>query len=625
MPYRIGACMTTIDFNEFDKYVEPQYEQQLKRVFKEKNFVDSIKGAVDAATQSIKAKSNSFVIYGEPQSGKTEMMICLTAKLLDLGYKYIVVLINDNVDLQSQNLERFRLSGLSPAPQSLQEIKTGDPLKPTTPLIIFCKKNSKDLQTLISLMRLIKHRIIIDDEADFATPDSKVNTDKQSVINELVDELRLEASGGIYIGVTATPARLDLNNTFDSDAGSWVYFHPYPSYHGHQTFFPRNNEGDPEYSLITLTDEGDKPEDLKNALIRFLVNVAYLNTTSKDGEQNYCMLVHTSGLRDDHTTDKEIIDKFFEEISNRDNEKKFNLRYQEILSDANERFPNHATEVVKYIYLNNGRKSIKLLNSSIERNFDNIRAATSPQTPFTVAIGGNIISRGVTFNNLLSMFFTRSPKKIQQDTYIQRARMFGNRTGYLKFFELHIPKSLYLDWEQAFALHGLSMASIATGKPIWLEDKSIKAVSRASIDKQFLSIDKGEISFEIFKVKENLLSLTENSTLGQAHLREVMSKLPAENISEHILNFVKMTMPFGDDSIVVHSSRKIKSSDLINDENISRDRGMYGGEDYERDTFPNAVHHFKIFYNNSFKARVIYNYRATDKSIRFLKMNRRPK
>jgi DNA replication protein DnaC len=83
--------MTTIDFNEFDKYVEPQYEQQLKRVFKEKNFVDSIKGAVDAATQSIKAKSNSFVIYGEPQSGKTEMMICLTAKLLDLGYKYIVV------------------------------------------------------------------------------------------------------------------------------------------------------------------------------------------------------------------------------------------------------------------------------------------------------------------------------------------------------------------------------------------------------------------------------------------------------------------------------------------------------------------------------------------------------
>ena len=190
--------MTKIDFNDFDKDVEPQYEQQIKRVFKTKNFVDSIKNTVDAASRSIAAKANSFVIYGEPQSGKTEMMICLTAKLLDLDFNHIVVLVNDNVDLQSQNLERFRLSGISPAPQSLQEIKTGDALSPTLPAVIFCKKNSKDLQKLVALMRRIDRRVIIDDEADFATPDSKVNTDKQSAINELVDELRNEEANGIY-------------------------------------------------------------------------------------------------------------------------------------------------------------------------------------------------------------------------------------------------------------------------------------------------------------------------------------------------------------------------------------------------------------------------------------------
>lgn len=615
--------MTKIDFDIFDSEVEPQYEQQLKRVFKAKSFVDSIKNTVDSATRSIAAKANSFVIYGEPQSGKTEMMICLTAKLLDLDYKHIVVLINDNVDLQSQNLERFRLSGLSPAPQSLQEIKTGDALNPTSPAVIFCKKNSKDLQKLISLMRKIDRRVIVDDEADFATPDAKVNTEKQSAINELVDELRNEDAGGIYIGVTATPARLDLNNTFESDVNSWCYFHPYPSYHGHQTFFPTTNQDKLEYSLITLSDDGDKPEDLRNALIRFLVNVAYLNLTSESGEQNYCMLVHTSGLRDDHDTDKKVIDKFFEEISNLEDEEKSKKRYEEIRKDAEERFEIDPILIVKYIYKNRDRKAIKLLNSSIDRNFDNIRAATDPQTPFTIAIGGNIISRGVTFNNLLSMFFTRSPKKIQQDTYIQRARMFGNRTGYLKFFELHIPKSLYLDWYQAFALHGLSMASIATGKPVWLEDKRINAVSRSSIDKQFLSIDKGEISFEIFRASETVLSLTNHSLEGAKHFKQLISNLPAENISEHILSFVDKTLPFGDESIVVHSSRKITGSNLIDDQNISRDRGMYGGEDYEGDKFPNAVHHFKIFYNQNYSARVIYNYRASDKSIRFLKMNRR--
>jgi len=617
--------VTKIDFDDFDKDVEPQYEQQIKRVFKTKNFVDSIQNTVDAATRSIAIDANAFVIYGEPQSGKTEMMICLTAKLLDLGFNHIVVLVNDNVDLQSQNLERFRLSGISPAPQSLQEIKTGDALSPTLPAVIFCKKNSKDLQKLIALMHRISRRVIIDDEADFATPDSKVNTEKQSAINELVDKLRNEDAKGIYIGVTATPARLDLNNTFDSDVNSWCYFHPYPSYHGHQTFFPETNANKLEYSLIALSDDGDKPEDLRYALTRFLVNVAYLNLTSKSGEQNYCMLVHTSGLRDDHDTDKKVIDKFFEEISNIDDEVKSKKRYEEIRRDAQERFEIDPILIVKYIYKNRDRKAIKLLNSSIDRNFDNIRAATDPQTPFTVAIGGNIISRGVTFNNLLSMFFTRSPKKIQQDTYIQRARMFGNRTGYLKFFELHIPKSLYLDWYQAFALHGLSMASIATGRPVWLEDKRINAVSRSSIDKQFLSIDKGEISFEIFKVNETVLNLTCQSVEGTKHLKEIISSLPRGNISEHILNFIDKTLPFGDESIVFHSSRKIAKSNLIDEDNISRDRGMYGGEDYEKDKFPNAVHHFKIFYNKNYNARVIYNYRATDKSIRFLKMNRRSK
>jgi hypothetical protein len=36
------------------------------------------------------------------------MMICLTAKLLDEKHKIIVHLMNDSVDLLSQNLKRFQ-------------------------------------------------------------------------------------------------------------------------------------------------------------------------------------------------------------------------------------------------------------------------------------------------------------------------------------------------------------------------------------------------------------------------------------------------------------------------------------------------------------------------------------
>jgi len=93
-----------------------QYERQLRRLTSAGKSVTSIEQAVRGALDSLDDKQGrSFVIYGEPQSGKTEMMICLTAKLLDTGRDMIVHLLNDSVDLLGQNLGRFNSSGLAPA------------------------------------------------------------------------------------------------------------------------------------------------------------------------------------------------------------------------------------------------------------------------------------------------------------------------------------------------------------------------------------------------------------------------------------------------------------------------------------------------------------------------------
>ena len=99
------------------------------------------------------------------------------------------------------------------------------------------------------------------------------------------------------------------------------------------------------------------------------------------------------------------------------------------------------------------------------------------------------------------MYFTRDVKhKIQQDTYIQRARMFGSRGGYLKYFELTIPEALYLDWHRCFIFHRLSLEAIRSGQgaPVWLSDDRISAVSISSIDKSNVSLDQGEMSFGMF-------------------------------------------------------------------------------------------------------------------------------
>ena len=99
-----------------------RYEQQISRIKGDGKDTSCIEKTVEEAEKNLSQNVNSFIIYGDPQSGKTEMMIALTAKLLDKGNKIIVILLNDNVGLLEQNLRRFSKSGLDPDPKNYKEI-----------------------------------------------------------------------------------------------------------------------------------------------------------------------------------------------------------------------------------------------------------------------------------------------------------------------------------------------------------------------------------------------------------------------------------------------------------------------------------------------------------------------
>lgn len=598
-----------------------RYERRLAILASDGRDIGLIKSTVEAAALNVQKGQKSFVIYGEPQSGKTEMMIALTAKILDLGTKIVVVLLNDSVQLLSQNLERFQRSGLSPSPKKFSEVLPSEVTIGEHQWVIFCKKNSKDLQKLIDKLDGHKSRVVIDDEADYATPNSKINQQDKSRINKLTEQLIGEA--GIYIGVTATPARLDLNRTHQNQNEHWIDFPSHSSYTGQDIFFPVSIENLP-YHLTILPDAGDDPKHLREALFSFMVNAAYLNhVINTPKEENYSILVHTSSKKVDHSIDYKNIMKTFEAI--RDEKASQHEKYiKRIWEIAHERYPDHADELTKYILSNHDRYNVVVMNSDKEVNAADNRIATSPTAPFTVVIGGNIVSRGVTFNNLLAMFFTRDVKhKLQQDTYIQRARMFGARGKYLKHFELSIPGALFLDWQKCFIFHRLSLESRKQSKhsPIWLDGERITAVASSSIDKANVIVDKGEMSYKLFDYEEPRLASILNSTARPLQkLHDLSTLLGDDCLPSYLTNYIESFCPLGDASIAVHTPMSIAGytdkKGEMDKATITRTKGFIGTSQMEPSKYPDATHHVNIFFNDTGKARVFYKYSG---SLRFLK------
>jgi KaiC/GvpD/RAD55 family RecA-like ATPase len=151
-----GLVPAEIDLAKFkDKAkLTDRYARQLQRLKAKGIAPASIEEAVEGTMVNLgAAKTASLVVYGEPQSGKTEMMICLTARLMDDGHPIIVHLMNDSVDLLSQNLKRFKASGLAPAAKSLSEVLQSSTPENPGGLVVFCKKNAKDLEKLVGWLK----------------------------------------------------------------------------------------------------------------------------------------------------------------------------------------------------------------------------------------------------------------------------------------------------------------------------------------------------------------------------------------------------------------------------------------------------------------------------------------
>jgi len=290
---------------------------------------------------------------------------------------------------------------------------------------------------------------------------------------------------------------------------------------------------------------------------------------------------------------------------------KFKAFVKVIHEQANLLYPKTNVMVLtQYVVSNASRSSFVVLNSKRDRATAGDKP-TTPTCPFTVIIGGNIVSRGVTFPNLLAMFFTRDVKtKLQQDTYIQRARMFGARGKYLKHFELTIPHHLYNDWHRCFAFHRLALQASKSNKmsPVWVGDSRIAIAASSSIDRETVDLNKGEMSFQIFDCSDfaNVDAIVAAGPMNVGTLKK-LATVVGDGLPPFLIKYIQSALEMAPGTLAIHTSSSIAKYGVSADvKTISRAKGLMGKTQLDETKFPNAIHHVKIFHNGKEKARVFY-------------------
>ena len=57
-------------------------------------------------------------------------------------------------------------------------------------------------------------------------------------------------------------------------------------------------------------------------------------------------------------------------------------------------------------------------------------------------VGGNILGRGLTINDLLVTYYLRQARMSQMDTVLQHARMYGYRETFMAYTRVYLPRQL---------------------------------------------------------------------------------------------------------------------------------------------------------------------------------------
>lgn len=448
------------------------------------------------ADPSVPGAKKKGLVVGYVQSGKTANYSGVISKAADAGYQLVIVLAGMHNNLRRQTQVRLRRDLLAHA---WYPLTTDDSdfrnrgggaalLKPGTKALAVVKKQQVRLAELRDFLRKIPQDVLklvpvllIDDEADQATPNTKAASEELSRINELVREVWAAIPTGTYIGYTATPFAnvfMDPNDDSELYPSDFITSLPKPDgYFGAEELFggnsvPFNDLTDgidairyvPEEDSEALKPPTDKeeraafghpiPKSLEDATLWFLSATATRRARGQQASHS-SMLVHTTHYTDPHFAMKKALADFLEELKSlaeSGDYTRFKAVYESEITRCEEYasfetlgwadIQPHLLSVLQdcQLIVDNSYSTDRL---DYEKPGENASGASSSQT--VIAIGGGTLSRGLTLEGLVVSYFLRTSSTY--DTLLQMGRWFGYRKGYEDLPRIWMPADLKLDFE----------------------------------------------------------------------------------------------------------------------------------------------------------------------------------
>ena len=339
----------------------------------------------------------------------------------------------------------------------------------SAPTIFVIKKNKTILNNLTKWLqnsnpggKVKAPVLLLDDEADYASINTNSSDRDATAINQGIRDLLNVFERNSYVGFTATPfanVLIDEQNEEDLFPRNFIYCLESPSnYFGPTSMFEEDADGrntfledlyDGESAFPFKHKASDTipalPETLEEAIRVFFLTNAIRDLRPNQETKPRSMLVNISRfVRVQH--------QIYELIGDFVSETRDSLKYEKQSTSTEWKklkaaFDRHFCEIPEtWEEVRDGLVSsiedvaVHVVNSknksdAWESIYDGPRARV-------IAVGGDVLSRGLTLEGLCTSYFYR--RSLAYDTLMQMGRWFGYRDGYRELCKLWIDKEVAL-------------------------------------------------------------------------------------------------------------------------------------------------------------------------------------